>query len=551
MTTATRESIGRQARTPRLLAPLVRGETYRAVLFYIVGLGLGVAGFTLLVAGWAVTLALAITPLVVPLLIGLLFGVALLARVEAALVTNLLGLQVRPARAATRGGFWQRGFGVLKERAFWKQQAHLLLAWPVALIPLALLSWSLQLASLPIWYRWADSSDVFGFADIDRFVETLPFAAVGLAGVVLVAHLLGPWTRLSRWLATRLLAGDGVDVIRSPAEARARRLRALTLASQISSAIVIALLVIWALTGQGYFWPVWPLISLVLVVAIPGWIVLVLEHPVPARLAGGSRPLAIQVGVSALIAAFLVAVWANTTGGYFWPVWPALGLAVLSAISAAVVFAGHQHRIEALETSRAGAVDVQEAELRRIERDLHDGAQARLVALGMSLGLAEQHVDTDPKAVRELIAEARLGAAEALAELRDLARGIHPPILTDRGLEAAMRALIVRSPIQVSLAVDVPERPPAAVETAAYFTVSEALANAIKHADARRVDIRIETVDGRLRADVTDDGRGGADPAGRGLTGIRRRLEALDGTLRVSSPPGGPTTVHAELPCES
>jgi signal transduction histidine kinase len=169
----------------------------------------------------------------------------------------------------------------------------------------------------------------------------------------------------------------------------------------------------------------------------------------------------------------------------------------------------------------------------------------------MSLGMAEQHVDTDPEAVRELIAEARLGAAEALAELRDLARGIHPPILTDRGLEAAVRALVVRSPLPVSLAVDVPVRPSATVETAAYFTVSEALANAIKHADATQVDIRIETVDGRLQANVTDDGRGGADPAGRGLTGIRRRLEALDGALRVSSPQGGPTTVHAELPCAS
>jgi signal transduction histidine kinase len=549
MTMATREPIGRQVRTPRLLAPLVRGETYRAVLFYIVQLVLGSAGFVLLVCGWSITAALAITPLVVPLLIGLLFGVALLARAQAALVTNLLGMRVRPARSVSGGGFWQRGAGVLKDRAFWKQQAHLLLSCPIALIPLALLSWSLQLASLPLWYRWADSSDVFGLSDVDRFVESLPFAAAGLAGLVGVAHLLGPMTMLSRALAVRLLSGDGAR--RAAAETRMIRLRALRIAALMATAIVIALVVIWALTGQGYFWPIWPLLSLALVVAIPGWVVLVLEHPLPKRLAGGSMWLAVQVGISGLIAAFLVAVWAVSTHGYFWPVWPALGLAICAALSAAVVFAGHQHRIEALETSRAGAVDAQETELRRIERDLHDGAQARLVALGMSLGMAEQHVDTDPETVRELIAEARLGAAEALAELRDLARGIHPPILTDRGLEAAVRALVVRSPLPVSLAVDVPVRPSATVETAAYFTVSEALANAIKHADATRVDIRIETVDGRLQANVTDDGRGGADPAGRGLTGIRRRLEALDGALRVSSPQGGPTTVHAELPCAS
>ena len=173
-------------------------------------------------------------------------------------------------------------------------------------------------------------------------------------------------------------------------------------------------------------------------VGVPGWILLVLEHPVPRRLALGSVALAIQIGVSAILVGFLVAVWAVTTGGYFWPIWPALGLALAAAVHAAVVYGRRAHRIEVLEASRAGAIDVQETELRRIERDLHDGAQARLVALGMSLGMAEQKLTTDPEAVRELLAEARRGAGEALEELRDLARGIHPPILTDRGLEAAV-----------------------------------------------------------------------------------------------------------------
>ena len=169
----------------------------------------------------------------------------------------------------------------------------------------------------------------------------------------------------------------------------------------------------------------------------------------------------------------------------------------------------------------------------------------------MSLGMAEQHLESDPEAVRELIAEARLGAAEALEELRDLARGIHPPILSDRGLEAAVSALVARSPVRVSLEVDVPKRPPPAVETATYFTVSEALANSIKHAGARQVDIRIVTVDGSLRAEVSDDGTGGADASGRGLSGLRQRIAALDGTLSVSSPDGGPTVVRMELPCGS
>ena len=310
---------------------------------------------------------------------------------------------------------------------------------------------------------------------------------------------------------------------------------------------------IWALTGGGYFWPVWPLLALTFVVGIPGWIYLVLEHPAPRRLAGGSVSLALQIGISVLIVGFLVAVWAVTTrpGGYFWPVWPALGLALAAAIHAAVVHARRGHRIEVLEASRAGAIDVQDAELRRIERDLHDGAQARLVALGMNLGMAEQKLQDDPEAVRELLAEARRGAGEALEELRDLARGIHPPILTDRGLEAAISALAARSPVHVRLSVDLPQRPAGTVESAAYFVVSEALANVIKHAHATRVDILIQHTDGLLVAEVADDGRGGADPAGRGLTGLRQRVTALDGTLRITSPEGGPTTLRAELPCGS
>jgi signal transduction histidine kinase len=209
----------------------------------------------------------------------------------------------------------------------------------------------------------------------------------------------------------------------------------------------------------------------------------------------------------------------------------------------------HTQRIEELEATRAGAVDVQESELRRIERDLHDGAQARLVALGMSIGMAEEKLRTDPEGARALLAEARTGARKALEELRDLARGIHPPILTDRGLEPAIVALAASSPLPVTVSVDVPERPPAAVETAAYFVVAEALANAVKHADAARIGIMIRRSNGALVAEIVDDGRGGADPSGAGLRGLRQRAGALDGTLRIDSPAGGPTTVSAELPC--
>jgi signal transduction histidine kinase len=484
-------------------------------------------------------------------LIGFGVAVAALARAEAFMARALLGTATRSSPPVRGSGFWGRGFRVLKDGAFWKQQLHLLVSWPIALIPLSLLSISLQLLTVPIWYRWVDSADVFWRSNVDTFGETLEFAAVGLAGLVVVAHLLRPLTWLSRRLATRLLTGEAEVVARSPAERRARRRFALTIDALIATSIALALILIWALTTGGYFWPIWPVMALAVVVGIPGWIVLVLDHPGIARNSLGSKALAIQIGISVVLFGYLVGVWAASGGGYFWPIWPALGLALAAGVHAAVVFARSQHRIEVLETSRAGAVDVQEAELRRIERDLHDGAQARLVALGMSLGMAEQQLDTNPEAVRTLLAEARLGAAEALEELRDLARGIRPPILTDRGLEAALGALVARSPVPVFLSVDMPDRPPAPVETAAYFTVAEALANAIKHAHAAHVDIRIQQADGMLVAEIVDDGHGGADPSGRGLTGLRQRAEALDGTLRVVSPAGGPTSVMAELPCGS
>jgi signal transduction histidine kinase len=268
-----------------------------------------------------------------------------------------------------------------------------------------------------------------------------------------------------------------------------------------------------------------------------------------------SPALGSQIGISGMVVVFLTIIWALGGAGYFWPVWALLGLAVAAAVRSAVLYFGPaEHaalteRIETLTETRAGAVNQQEAELRRIERDLHDGAQARLVALGMSIGMAEQKMETDPEAAREMLAEARQGAGQALKELRDLARGIHPPVLADRGLEAAITALADGSPLRVKVEADIPERPSAPVESAAYFVVAEALANAGKHSEAKRVDIRIAREDDILTVEVVDDGKGGADPAGAGLSGLRRRVEALDGTLRVASPPGGPTLIRADMPC--
>jgi len=207
-------------------------------------------------------------------------------------------------------------------------------------------------------------------------------------------------------------------------------------------------------------------------------------------------------------------------------------------------------RVTRLTETRGTAVDTAAAELRRVERDLHDGAQARLVALGINLRAAEQLFNTNPGAALTLVAESRQNSALALAELRALVRGIRPPVLADRGLADAIRALALGSPIPVETDIQLPERVPAPVESAAYFAAAEALANAVKHSGASTVHVRIAHWAGMLRIEVTDDGHGGADPAGgTGLAGVERRLSTFDGILAVSSPPGGPTIIVIEVPC--
>jgi signal transduction histidine kinase len=207
-------------------------------------------------------------------------------------------------------------------------------------------------------------------------------------------------------------------------------------------------------------------------------------------------------------------------------------------------------RVQTLTQTRHEAVDTAAAELRRIERDLHDGAQARLVALGMSLQAAQRLFPTSPEAALALVAEAKESSSLALTELRDLVRGIYPPVLADRGLADAVRALALDTPLPVELDLDLPGEADLPVASAVYFSVAEVLANVTKHAGARSVRIQLSYSAGMLRAQVTDDGAGGADPAqGTGLAGVERRLAAFDGILAVSSPPGGPTIVVIEVPC--
>jgi signal transduction histidine kinase len=207
-------------------------------------------------------------------------------------------------------------------------------------------------------------------------------------------------------------------------------------------------------------------------------------------------------------------------------------------------------RVQQLTETRGHAVDTAAAELRRIERDLHDGAQARLVALGMNLRAVERVLPGSPNAALALVAEARETSVRALNELRDLIRGICPPVLADRGLGHAVQALVLDTPLPTTLEIDLPGRPTPPVESACYFAVAEALANAVKHAGARSAHIRIRYSAGLLRIEVSDDGIGGADPAlGTGLLGVERRLGTFDGILAVNSPPGGPTMIVMEVPC--
>ncbi|MEU1750973.1 sensor histidine kinase [Micromonospora arida] len=237
--------------------------------------------------------------------------------------------------------------------------------------------------------------------------------------------------------------------------------------------------------------------------------------------------------------------------------WAVPACAVAYAQAARVSFAPSsrsrlERRVTELTATRAGALDAHAAELRRIERDLHDGTQARLVAIAIQLGVAQRQRAADPALTDQLIERARTSVEAALTELRAVVRGIYPPILADRGLPGAVHALAADCPVPLTVRVTPLRRLPAALESAAYFVVAEALANITRHSRATGGDLRVEHQAGQLVVNVTDDGVGGAQSStGTGLTGIRRRVAALDGTVELSSPIGGPTVLRVVLPCAS
>ncbi len=322
--------------------------------------------------------------------------------------------------------------------------------------------------------------------------------------------------------------------------------------ANVSAALSLLMLVIWVLSG-GSFWPRWVWFAL----AVP----LALQVGVRRGLGAppGQRLLAVHSAVTVVLALMMLAIWVLAGArGFFWPVWPALGLGTALAVHGWIRhgFATDRERalidrVEVLTRTRSGALDVQAAELRRIERDLHDGAQARMVSVAMNLGLAEELLDKDPQSLAELLAESRSSMLTALDELRTVMRGIQPPVLADRGLEGAVRALALHLAVPVTVASEIPGQAPPPVESAVYFAVSECLANVVKHSGARSAGVELGYRDGVLSVVVSDDGDGGASmTAGTGLRGVARRLEVFDGTIELTSPAGGPTVVRMEVPCE-
>ena len=319
--------------------------------------------------------------------------------------------------------------------------------------------------------------------------------------------------------------------------------------ANVSAALSLLVLVIWVLSG-GSFWPRWVWFGL----AVP----LALQVGVRRGLGAprGQRLLTVHSAVTVVLALMMLAIWVLAGArGFFWPVWPALGLGIALAVHGWI-----RHglptdreralidRVEVLTRTRSGALDVQAAELRRIERDLHDGAQAKLIAVRLHLGLARG--SRDPGEMVRRIEEAREVAGQALTDLRDLVRGIHPPVLSDRGLAGAIEASALLCPMPVEVDIDLPGRPQPPVESAVYFAVAEALVNVAKHSGASRAWVRLRHTAGVLRMTVGDNGCGMVRrDGGTGVRGIEDRLSAFDGSLTVTSPQGGPTVLTMEVPC--
>ena len=394
------------------------------------------------------------------------------------------------------------------------------------------------------------------------FGMSLSFAGMLVGLPLLMVTLLGA-RRLGavhRHLASRLLGvqvapppplrwqpgafGRTRAVLADPVGWRACAYLLLKLLLSVLSTIIVIYLLAWGLPYLTF--PIWWEILHVngVVIHVPGW--LMWWKPDPLLVVQSVHSLAVSFAlVPAGVAVLLYCPW-----------WLRQCNAVDGRLVARLLGPPLGHRVRELEETRAHAVDDSAARLRRIERDLHDGAQAQMVAVAMKLGLAREKLggtitgftEADMERALDLVDAAHRGAKEAIIELRDLARGIHPPVL-DHGLGTALTTLAARSGVPVELVIDLPERPSAAIETIAYFCAAELLTNVAKHSGARHATLEAVHVPGLLRVRVSDDGSGGARIEARGgLAGLAERVRTVDGRLQVSSPPHGPTVVTVELP---
>lgn len=367
-----------------------------------------------------------------------------------------------------------------------------------------------------------------------------------LAGVQIPPQPAGPFRQLAR---DRRLSPD-------------QRAAALT---RLAPAAITGTLRSRAMWRQAcYYVLAAPALAVAATIAVGTWlasVVYALVYAYAWRLAPGStlnRGRYADPSVSHLprILGLQVDIWLTLAGvaGLFVAPWLTAGVVALDARMTSALLGPSrtealQHRVEQLTRTRAGVVDAADAERRRLERDLHDGTQQRLVSLAMNLGMARVQATTAAEA-HQAIAVAHEEAKSTLAELRDLIRGLHPAVLEDRGLDAALSGVAARMPIPVRLSVDLPRRPSPVIEAVAYFVVSEGLANIAKHAQASQAEVVVTRAGDRLHVIVSDDGVGGANPArGTGLTGLARRAASVDGAFEIVSPPGGPTLLTVDLPC--
>ncbi len=557
------------------IAGLAR-QAGRDLAYLSIGGITAVLAFCVWVTAISVTLSLIVFIIGLPIFLLSVIAFRWTAELDRRNAALLLGRPLRGAYRDHRGEtFLARLSSTTRDAQTWKDLAwlivHSVLGLAFAVIAVSAVASVVAFFTMPLWY-WSIPEGVdWGLWNIDNLPLALVATVVSIPSAALTVLINRGMAKAELWLAERLLDGDpaalggGAPGASTKVPRSTEALRRVVPTGELSLAVhaaisaMIGLLctAVWAAAGGGYYWPAWVWLALI----IPLSLHFGLREA--ARIAPERRGLAIQVVVSLVIAGVTIAIWALAGFGTFWPIWTFLGLIVLfvAVVLARLVwrelYGGERERelterVETLTETRRGALDVQAAELRRIERDLHDGAQARLVALSMQLGRAEEGLADRPE-IAELVRQARAEATAANAELRDLARGIAPPVLSDRGLAAAVEALGTRAPIPVIVDAHLARRPAPVVESAAYFVVAESLTNVAKHAPGARatVTLRLED-DDMLEVTVADDGPGGAEVGeGGGLDGLRRRVAALDGEMRIASPAQGGTRIEVRLPCGS